>query len=339
MHRTRTMARRSKASSEVTDDGRAAHLRNWFFISAPAPSPHVDVPTSPFSIAPPAASAPVAERPVLHWLRADDDVQVATLRSEEHTSELQSRGHLVCRLLLENTRPIFMLFCSLHSLPHLSPPFPYTTLFRSAHLRNWFFISAPAPSPHVDVPTSPFSIAPPAASAPVAERPVLHWLRADDDVQVATLAGEFAGHVVSDLTTHSAYGPHAVRLGDYLSLIAAKSALKAALAPRIEGEDRLGRRLSRSATDPQRRRRNGYPSHTRGLRQRRNIAMATGIVTWFNSDKGYGFIAPKVASADVCAHFSAIAGTGRRDLEENQRFVYDAEQGPKGLQATYIRSR
>src|SRR5699024_188653 len=133
---------------------------------------------------------------------------------------------------------------------------------RAAHLRNWFFISAPAPSPHVDVPTSPFSIAPPAASAPVAERPVLHWLRADDDVQVATLAGEFAGHVVSDLTTHSAYGPHAVRLGDYLSLIAAKSALKAALAPRIEGEDRLGRRLSRSATDPQRRRRNGYPSHT-----------------------------------------------------------------------------
>ena len=209
---------------------------------------------------------------------------------------------------------------------------------RAAHLRNWFFISAPAPSPHVDVPTSPFSIAPPAASAPVAERPVLHWLRADDDVQVATLAGEFAGHVVSDLTTHSAYGPHAVRLGDYLSLIAAKSALKAALAPRIEGEDRLGRRLSRSATDPQRRRRNGYPSHTRGLRQRRNIAMATGIVTWFNSDKGYGFIAPEDGSADVFAHFSAIAGTGRRDLEENQRVEFDVEQGPKGLQATNIRS-
>src|SRR5690625_6137781 len=28
-------------------------------------------------------------------------VKPATLRSEEHTSELQSRGHLVCRLLLE----------------------------------------------------------------------------------------------------------------------------------------------------------------------------------------------------------------------------------------------
>src|SRR5690625_6186790 len=37
------------------------------------------------------------------------------LRSEEHTSELQSRGHLVCRLLLEqkNTSMYLMLrFCS-----------------------------------------------------------------------------------------------------------------------------------------------------------------------------------------------------------------------------------
>src|SRR5690625_5358035 len=28
-----------------------------------------------------------------------------TLRSEEHTSELQSRGHLVCRLLLDTKKP------------------------------------------------------------------------------------------------------------------------------------------------------------------------------------------------------------------------------------------
>src|SRR5437870_2361640 len=41
-------------------------------------------------------------------------------RSEEHTSELQSRGHLVCRLLL--------------SPPPISTPFPYTTLFRSLRL-------------------------------------------------------------------------------------------------------------------------------------------------------------------------------------------------------------
>ena len=42
-------------------------------------------------------------------------------------------------------------------------------------------------------------------------------------------------------------------------------------------------------------------------------------------------------SADVFAHFSAIAGTGRRDLEENQRVEFETEQGPKGMQAVNIR--
>ncbi|MGY5764155.1 cold-shock protein [Brachybacterium sp. DNPG3] len=66
--------------------------------------------------------------------------------------------------------------------------------------------------------------------------------------------------------------------------------------------------------------------------------MATGIVTWFNSDKGYGFIAPEDGSADVFAHFSAIVGTGRRDLVENQRVEFETERGPKGLQAVNIRA-
>src|SRR5690625_6101602 len=42
------------------------------------------------------------------WVSVAGDVVEAGIRSEEHTSELQSRGHLVCRLLLEkkkNTRP------------------------------------------------------------------------------------------------------------------------------------------------------------------------------------------------------------------------------------------
>lgn len=66
--------------------------------------------------------------------------------------------------------------------------------------------------------------------------------------------------------------------------------------------------------------------------------MATGIVKWFNSEKGYGFIAPEDGSADVFAHFSAISGTGRRDLFEDQRVEFETEQGPKGLQAVNIRA-
>jgi cold shock protein len=65
--------------------------------------------------------------------------------------------------------------------------------------------------------------------------------------------------------------------------------------------------------------------------------MATGIVKWFNGDKGYGFITPDDGSADVFAHFSAIQSSGYRSLEENQRVEFDITQGQKGPQAENIR--
>ncbi|XPP26550.1 MAG: cold-shock protein [Leucobacter sp.] len=64
--------------------------------------------------------------------------------------------------------------------------------------------------------------------------------------------------------------------------------------------------------------------------------MATGTVKWFNAEKGFGFISPDDGSADLFAHFSAIEGSGRRDLDENQRVQFDPERGPKGMQAANI---
>lgn len=64
--------------------------------------------------------------------------------------------------------------------------------------------------------------------------------------------------------------------------------------------------------------------------------MATGIVKWFNAEKGYGFITPDDGSKDVFAHFSAITGGGYRSLEENQRVEFETTQGPKGPQAENI---
>jgi len=65
--------------------------------------------------------------------------------------------------------------------------------------------------------------------------------------------------------------------------------------------------------------------------------VATGTVKWFNGDKGFGFITQDDGGADVFAHFSAIASSGFRSLQENQRVEFDVAQGAKGLQAENIR--
>jgi len=64
--------------------------------------------------------------------------------------------------------------------------------------------------------------------------------------------------------------------------------------------------------------------------------MATGKVKWFDSSKGFGFIAPDDGSKDVFAHHTAIAGDGYKSLQENQAVTYDVTEGAKGPQASNI---
>jgi len=67
-------------------------------------------------------------------------------------------------------------------------------------------------------------------------------------------------------------------------------------------------------------------------------SMATGTVKWFNGEKGYGFIAQDGGGPDVFVHFSAIEGSGYRNLEENQTVEFEITQGPKGPQAEKVRA-
>lgn len=61
-----------------------------------------------------------------------------------------------------------------------------------------------------------------------------------------------------------------------------------------------------------------------------------GTVKWFNSSKGFGFIAPDQGGADVFVHYSGIAGSGYKKLSENQRVSFVVEKVQKGYQATDV---
>ena len=65
--------------------------------------------------------------------------------------------------------------------------------------------------------------------------------------------------------------------------------------------------------------------------------MATGTVKWFNAEKGFGFISQS-DGADVFVHHSAIQKQGYRSLDEGETVEFEVQQGPKGLQATNVRS-
>lgn len=61
--------------------------------------------------------------------------------------------------------------------------------------------------------------------------------------------------------------------------------------------------------------------------------MATGTVKWFNSTKGFGFIAPDDGGADVFVHVSAVQAAGLTELQDNQKVIYEIEEGRNGRSA------
>ena len=64
--------------------------------------------------------------------------------------------------------------------------------------------------------------------------------------------------------------------------------------------------------------------------------MASGTVKWFNSEKGFGFIA-REQGEDVFVHFSSIEGNGYKSLDEGQKVEFDVAPGRKGEEAKNVR--
>ena len=58
--------------------------------------------------------------------------------------------------------------------------------------------------------------------------------------------------------------------------------------------------------------------------------MPTGTVKWFNTTKGYGFIAPDEGGKDVFVHISAVERAGLTGLADNTKITYELREGRDG---------
>lgn len=57
--------------------------------------------------------------------------------------------------------------------------------------------------------------------------------------------------------------------------------------------------------------------------------MAIGVVKWFDTAKGFGFIKPDDKSTDVFVHVSALKRAGLEDLQDGQKVSYELVANPK----------
>ena len=60
--------------------------------------------------------------------------------------------------------------------------------------------------------------------------------------------------------------------------------------------------------------------------------MPKGTVKWFNTTKGYGFIAPEEGGKDIFVHISAVEQSGMTGLADDQKVEFDLIEGRDGRQ-------
>ncbi len=66
------------------------------------------------------------------------------------------------------------------------------------------------------------------------------------------------------------------------------------------------------------------------------MSRKTGVVKWFNGEKGFGFATPDDGTKDVFVHYSSIQSEGYRNLNEGDRIEFDVEASDRGPKAARV---
>ena len=93
---------------------------------------------------------------------------------------------------------------------------------------------------------------------------------------------------------------------------------------------------STATEQPRRPPRESGGSFGRGPRDLSNAVDMTGTVKWFNTEKGFGFIAPEGGGKDVFIHISVLGRSGIAALAEGQQVSMRVVDTPKGREAVSI---
>jgi CspA family cold shock protein len=66
--------------------------------------------------------------------------------------------------------------------------------------------------------------------------------------------------------------------------------------------------------------------------------MTIGTVKFFNTSKGFGFIAPEDGGKDVFVHATAVEQAGMRSLNEGQKVSFDSQPDARGSKAVNLKA-
>ena len=66
------------------------------------------------------------------------------------------------------------------------------------------------------------------------------------------------------------------------------------------------------------------------------VTLGTGIIQWFDSIKGFGFITPSTGGLDIFIHASELRKSGIDKVNEGDKVSFEVKKGPKGSAATNI---